>query len=140
MAGTATTLKRMARGRLILMGIALVLALVATGTATPALTEGAVPLVTGGNERTPALAAHAVGADVAVLANKLERFGNHLWAIRHAKGRSAIPPLALVVAAAWAVNIMGRRSPLLRAVPLVVDDPLSGIACRAPPSLQLTGC
>lgn len=130
----------MVRGRRVLVGIALVLALVATGTATPALTEGAVPLTTSGSERAPALAAHPVGADVAVLANKLERFGNHLWSTRHAKGRSAIAPLTLAVAAAWAVNIIGRRSPMLRAVPLAVADPLSGIGCRAPPSFQLAGC
>jgi hypothetical protein len=122
-----------------LVGIALVLALVATGTASPALTEQAVPLATGGNERAPALAAHSVGADVAVLATKLEDFRSRLLSTRHAKGRSAIPPLALAVAAVWALNITWRRYASLRAVPLVVADPLSGIARRAPPSLQLTG-
>jgi hypothetical protein len=128
----------MVRGRWMLAGIASVLALVATGTATPAFTEGAALLGTSGNERSPALAAELVGADVAVLGTKLEHFGHHLWSARHGKGRAAIPPLAMV-AAAWGVSVIWRRCAVLRRVPLVVAHPLSGIAPRAPPLLQLTG-
>ncbi len=138
-ASTPTTLKLMVTRRRVLAGMALVIALVATGMATPAWTGGPARLATGGNERSPALTAYSVGVDVAVLANKLEHFGSRLSSTRQAQGRSAIPSVAMGMAVVWALTITWRRYPSLRAVPLVVAHPLSGIARRAPPSLQLTG-
>ncbi len=135
-AGTMETM--MVKGRCLLAGIALVLALVATGAASPVATDGAAPLAAGGNKRAPVLATDSLGTEVAVLATKLEQFRSRLWPSRNAKGG---PPVLLlgVAATAWAARVAWRRHRTLPAVPLVVVAPLSGIARRAPPLLPLAG-
>ena len=121
-----------------LAGIALILALATTGAASPVFADGPAPLGTSGHTRAPVLATDSLGTEVAVLATKLEHFRSRLWSSRSGKGASPVP-LLVVAATAWAGRIAWRRHRTLRAVPLVVVAPLSGIARRAPPLLQRTG-
>ena len=136
---TPTTLEAM-KGKvrfMLLPRIALLLAVVATGAGSPAFTDGGAPLATSGDERTPVLASDSLGSEVAVLASKLDQFRSHLWS-RGAKGSSSVLLLGLA-AAAWTAGFVWRRHRSLRAVPLVLAAPLSGIARRAPPRLRLIG-